>query len=89
MLHREANISTMSYKYMMQISPQQDIELSGPSAILAATFQIIVGDRQGDYVHIVKGHHLDDVIPVHPPSNSSSRILGPCLWSNILGCLWV
>lgn len=88
LVHREGNASTKSYKYLMQVSPHKDIELSGPSAILAATFQITVGDDEGKFVHLVKGHHLDDVIPVNPTVGCHSKLLGPVRWSTMINCLW-
>lgn len=88
LVYREGNASTQSYKYLMQISPHQEVEISGPSAILAATFQIIVGDEEGKYVHLVKGHKLDDVIPAAPTPGCSSKIMGPVRWSSTMNCLW-
>ncbi|KPA81348.1 hypothetical protein ABB37_03736 [Leptomonas pyrrhocoris] len=88
LLHREGNASTKSYKYLMQMSPHKEIELSGPSAILAATFQVIVGDDEGKYLHLVKGHNLDDVIPVNPMVCCRSKLLGPVRWSTSMNCLW-
>lgn len=88
MVHREGNASPKSYKYLMQMSPHKEIELSGPSAILAATFQVVVGEREGSYIHIVKGQHLDDVIPVQPCIGCSSKIMGPVRWSTTVGSQW-
>ncbi|KPI87353.1 hypothetical protein ABL78_3541 [Leptomonas seymouri] len=88
LVYREGNTSTKSYKYLMQISPHRDIELSGPSAILAATFQVIVGKDEGKYVHLVKGHNLDDVVPVNPTIGCYSKLLGPVRWSTTINCLW-
>ncbi|AYU83717.1 hypothetical protein, conserved [Leishmania donovani] len=88
LVYREGNASTQSYKYLMQVSPHKEVELSGPSAILAATFQVIVGEEEGKYIHLVKGHKLDDVIPVTPTLGCSSKIMGPVRWSSTMNCLW-
>lgn len=88
MIYREGNASTMSYKYLMQFSPEKEVDLSGPSAILAATFQVIVGESEGRYVHLIKAKNLDDVIPVRPVEHGSSKILGPARWSTAVGCTW-
>lgn len=88
LVYREGNASTMSYKYLMQISPEPEVELSGPSASLAATFQVVVGENEGKYVHIVKARKLDDVLPAQPVTGGSSKILGPARWSTTLGTLW-
>ncbi|EPY41752.1 hypothetical protein AGDE_00460 [Angomonas deanei] len=87
-VYREGTASTLSYKYLMQVSPHKEIELSGPSAILAATFNIAIGDGEGKYLHIVKARKLDDLIPINPPPDCVSKIMGPCRWSTSLGCVW-
>lgn len=88
MVYREGNASTMSYKYVMQLSPEKEVDLSGPSAILAATFQVVVGENEGRYVHLIKAKNLDDVIPVRPVEHGTSKIMGPARWSPTVGCLW-
>ncbi|KAK7197918.1 NIPSNAP protein [Novymonas esmeraldas] len=88
LVYREGNASMQSYKYLIQCSPHEEVELSGPSAILAATFQVVVGEEEGKYIHLVKGHNLDDVIPVRPTLGCSSKIMGPVRWSATMNCLW-
>lgn len=88
MIYREGNASTMSYKYAMQSSPVKEVDLAGPSATLAATFQVLVGEQEGRYIHIVKARNLDDVIPVAPIMNCQSKIMGPARWSPSIGCIW-
>jgi hypothetical protein len=88
LVYLEGNASTKSYKYLMQVSPLKEIELSGPSAILAATFQVTVGEDEGNFIHVVKGHNLDDVVPVNPTIGCRSKLLGPVRWSTSMNCLW-
>ncbi|EPY33774.1 hypothetical protein STCU_01992 [Strigomonas culicis] len=87
-VYREGTASTLSYKYLMQLSSNEELDLSGASANLAGTFHVVIGEDEGKYVHIVKARKLDDLVPLKPQLNNISRIMGPVRWSTLLGTVW-
>ncbi|KEG06996.1 putative protein NipSnap 3A-like [Trypanosoma grayi] len=88
MIYRENSPSTLSYKYLLKITPEKELLLTTPGVTLAASYVVTVGEHEGKYVHIVKGKMLDDVVPLEPTPGSISKIMGPARWSSSIGCLW-
>ncbi|ORC91416.1 putative protein NipSnap 3A-like [Trypanosoma theileri] len=88
MIYREGTASTLSYKYLLKVTPQKELILTSPGVTLAASYIVTTGEHEGKYLHLVKGKMLDDLMQVEPTQGSISKIMGPARWSASIGCLW-
>ncbi|CCW65669.1 unnamed protein product [Phytomonas sp. EM1] len=87
MIYRESNVSRLSYHYLLQFTDAKDVELP-QDAILAATFQVVVGSLEGKYVHLIKNLNPDGILPLTPKLGNSSLVMGPARCAPIMGCIW-